>query len=192
MINNGWRWLNETNSTDHNETDHMLAENQVWGVGIAVAIGYLIFSFILTLCVVLCFRSKKINKTCLNFVISSLVSLAIGSLLGDAVVHIIPEIYGAHKHEETDSEHAEHSEENHDAPNVNIVSLMILIGFFTFFTLEKVFLWTGCGHSHGSDDEHDDHGHGHDHDHHDHDDHSHQNHKQENVQMEYGKISFNL
>jgi hypothetical protein len=169
VLENVLIYNNTTNSTDSNSTN-LLEEKHVWGVGIATAIGYLIFSFLLTSCIVLCFRSKKINKSCLNFVISSLVSLAIGSLIGDASVHIIPEIFGAHKHDETEN----HKEE--DEPNPHIVSFMIIIGFFTFFSLEKIFLWSGCGHSHGHDDHENEHEHGHGHD-----DHSHQNKKDENI-----------
>lgn len=188
------------NETLTNSTKYM-PEEYVWGVGIAVSVGFLVLSAILTLLIIACFIGK-VNKVCLQNINSALISLAIGSLLGDSVIHIIPDIYGSHKHEEsttssnsTDS-NASKNTSNSDEANPNITSLMILVGFLAFYTIEKIYVISGCEHSHGGGDDHhhsDSHSHSHSHNHEDHC-HSHADHshnpdsmhiKKQNV---YGKI----
>ena len=87
----------------------------------------------------------KVKKKCLDFINSSLISLAVGSLFGDAVIHIMPEIYATVLREENSTQ---------PVKNNVIVSLMVVIGFLTFFIIEKIFLFTGLGHSHGTDTDH--------------------------------------
>jgi len=69
----------------------------------------------------LSFREEWLKK-----ILFLLVSLAIGALLGDAFLHLIPESYA-------------------DTENPIIVSFLILSGIFIFFLLEKVIRW----HHHG-------------------------------------------
>lgn len=59
-----------------------------------------------------------------------LVSLAVGALLGDAFIHLVPE--GIEK-----------------IPNTNMFSLAIIFGIILFFILEKYFHW----HHHGEDED---------------------------------------
>jgi zinc and cadmium transporter len=61
-----------------------------------------------------------------------LVSLAVGSLLGDAFFHLLPESYSL--------------------ISSLSVSILIIVGILLFFTLEKIVRWRHC---HNSDDEHD-------------------------------------
>lgn len=176
------RYLLSSNSTGLNSQNskNYLPADKVWGVGVATSIGYLVFSFLLTLCIVLCYNSKKTSKSCLSFITTSLIAMAVGSLLGDAVIHIMPNVYANSNTTNTSA----------DQPNTNISCLMILVGFFTFFSLEKIFYIAGCGHSHGAqDDEDTEHKHSHDdHDHSNHVDHSHQSDEKKNS-INYGKIN---
>jgi zinc and cadmium transporter len=55
----------------------------------------------------------------------SLVSLAVGSLLGDAFIHILPEA-------------------NNKIANINLVSLLTIAGILLFFSLEKFIQWHHC------------------------------------------------
>ena len=59
-----------------------------------------------------------------------LISLAAGALLGDALIHLIPEAF-------------------EEAGNPLLVSLLILAGIFSFFVLEKFLHWH---HSHGDEE----------------------------------------
>ena len=69
---------------------------------------------------------EEILKKYINFFIS----LAIGALLGDAFIHIIPEAF-----------------ESHLGPNS--VSILVIIGILLFFVIEKFIHW----HHHGEDKE---------------------------------------
>ncbi len=60
-----------------------------------------------------------------------MVSLAVGALLGDAFIHLIPEAF-------------------EQASNGFVISLLIIGGMLLFFLLEKFFHW----HHHGADDGH--------------------------------------
>jgi zinc and cadmium transporter len=56
------------------------------------------------------------------------VSLAVGALLGDAFIHLIPEAI-------------------EEIGNINLIAILVIIGVFLFFILEKFIHW----HHHGSD-----------------------------------------
>jgi zinc and cadmium transporter len=64
-----------------------------------------------------------------------LVSLAVGALLGDAFIHLIPESFGM-----TD--------------NTLLVSIAIILGIFFFFIIEKFFHWHHHGEDQGNTDIH--------------------------------------
>ena len=68
-----------------------------------------------------------LKKDLLNRSIFILVSLAVGALLGDVFVHIIPEAY--------------------EESNATLISLILIAGILIFFILEKMMHW----HHHGSD-----------------------------------------
>ncbi|MFA6271660.1 MAG: ZIP family metal transporter [Patescibacteria group bacterium] len=54
-----------------------------------------------------------------------LVSFAAGSLLGDAFIHLIPEVFK-------------------DSKNIGVYPFIILMGFLLFFILEKILCWRHC------------------------------------------------
>lgn len=80
--------------------------------------------------------SLSMSKWFLNKCVSFLVALAIGALLGDAFIHLIPEAFEV-------------------SDNPTTVSLMILLGIFSFFLIEKYFHWHHG--SHGTDEHHENH-----------------------------------
>lgn len=79
--------------------------------------------------------SISLNERRIHNVVLLLVALAVGALLGDAFIHLIPEAF-------------EHGE------SVEAVSLLIIVGMLIFFALEKLFSWhhgqheKGHGHTH--------------------------------------------
>lgn len=62
--------------------------------------------------------SKRVLQACVTF----LVALAIGALLGDALIHLIPEAL-------------------EEAKNPRLIPLLVIAGFLLFFLLEKYFHW---------------------------------------------------
>ena len=108
----------------------------------------ILFSIILT-CMIMGVLSFSLSyffiKISNHQVISNMVSLAVGTLLGTAFLEIIP-----------------HSIELSD--NVHLVSVVILLGIFVLFILEKFFIWRHChgsnceAHSHEINTKHDNNG----------------------------------
>nr|XP_055076081.1 zinc transporter ZIP4-like [Misgurnus anguillicaudatus] len=83
--------------------------------------------------VVLLFSScSQVFELCIQFCIS----LAVGSLTGDALLHLIPSFLGLHLHE--DSEHHHH---DHSAETFNYVYKLLVVvgGIYIFYLLETVF-----------------------------------------------------
>ncbi|XP_032079387.1 zinc transporter ZIP4 [Thamnophis elegans] len=85
--------------------------------------------------------------TCIGayqYVIQTFVSLAVGSLTGDAMLHLIPKFLGLHSHAHTEGDaHLHHGPEAND----KLWKLLaVLGGLYLFFLLEKFF--TLLGHSH--------------------------------------------
>ncbi|XP_058034164.1 zinc transporter ZIP4 [Ahaetulla prasina] len=79
-----------------------------------------------------------------QYVIQTFVSLAVGSLTGDALLHLIPKFLGLHSHS-----HSEGDAHLHHGPEANDKLwklLAVLGGLYLFFLLEKFF--TLLGHSH--------------------------------------------
>lgn len=78
----------------------------------------------------------------LSVIISYLISFAIGALLGDVVIHIVPEVYIVESEEPTLLENV-------------VPGLFTLLGILIFFLIEKGLHAYGISHSHE--------GHGHSH-----------------------------
>ncbi|XP_042321643.1 zinc transporter ZIP4 [Sceloporus undulatus] len=79
-----------------------------------------------------------------QYVIQLFVSLAVGSLTGDAMLHLIPTFLGLHSHSHGDGHaHDHHGAEGHDTL---WKLLAVLGGLYLFFLLEKFFIL--LGHSH--------------------------------------------
>jgi zinc transporter 7 len=108
------------------------------------------------------------KKTKINFtpIIKILISFASGALIGDALVHLIPESFGAHAHdeetahaeEETGHEGHDHGEEeevhvDETKADTKIISLMIVCGMLAFFIIERLMHMYGVPHSHSVEHE---------------------------------------
>lgn len=76
--------------------------------------------------------SLSLKEEIIKKYINLFISLAVGALLGDAFIHLIPEAF-----EKTN--------------NTLVVSLLIIVGILLFFTIEKFLHW----HHHGEDKEED-------------------------------------
>ncbi|XP_062987445.1 zinc transporter ZIP4 [Elgaria multicarinata webbii] len=74
-----------------------------------------------------------------QYVIQLFVSLAVGSLTGDAMLHLIPTFLGLHSHGEG------HAHDSHGAEGQDVLwkLLAVLGGIYLFFLLEKFFILLG-------------------------------------------------
>jgi len=148
-------------AAEEEETETLMTTSQKWGFGIGASLIISSLGFLMSAIMLLILKSKKLSSSALRYLILILVAFAIGALLGDVVVHILPECFGGHSHgaEEEEHEHEHEEEEEESTPKTAISSLLVLVGFGFFVVLEKVFEWSGIVHSHGPLD--DGHCHGH-------------------------------
>uniref|UniRef100_A0A9J8BSR8 Zinc transporter ZIP4 n=1 Tax=Cyprinus carpio carpio TaxID=630221 RepID=A0A9J8BSR8_CYPCA len=86
-----------------------------------------------------------------EFCIQFCISLAVGSLTGDALLHLLPAFLGLHVHE--DGHDHDHAEENLDY----VYKLLVLIaGIYFFYLMEGIFsIMTRREHHHNHDEESD-------------------------------------
>ncbi|KAH0617348.1 hypothetical protein JD844_015406 [Phrynosoma platyrhinos] len=79
-----------------------------------------------------------------QYVIQLFVSLAVGSLTGDAMLHLIPTFLGLHSHSHGDG----HAHDHHGAEGQDTLwkLLAVLAGLYLFFLLEKFFILLGHAH----------------------------------------------
>ncbi|XP_057210671.1 zinc transporter ZIP4-like [Triplophysa rosa] len=91
----------------------------------------------------------RLFDLCIQFCIS----LAVGSLTGDALLHLIPSFLGLHSHEESGHDH-DHSEENLHY----IYKLLVVVGgIYVFYLLETLFSIITRQDHHHTDPHHCDH-----------------------------------
>lgn len=109
------------------------------------------------------FVPPDIKPTTLN----TLVNFAVGSLLGDVFLHLLPHAFNSHEHHEDDS----HSHHNHDAKSIQhgsndehksvLIGSGIFAGLFFFYAADKImrayFGRTGHDHGHDHGKKHDEH-----------------------------------
>ncbi|XP_053107027.1 zinc transporter ZIP4 isoform X2 [Hemicordylus capensis] len=76
-----------------------------------------------------------------QYVIQVFVSLAVGSLTGDAMLHLIPKFLGLHSHSHGEG----HADDHHGAGGQDTLwkLLAVLGGLYLFFLLEKFFILLG-------------------------------------------------
>lgn len=84
----------------------------------------------------------------------TMLALAVGALVGDSILHLLPSAFGLHEHD-VGGDHAGHEEEEEGDPYLPMWrGCLALLGIYCFAALE-IFL-SRCGHSHnkGNSDEH--------------------------------------
>ncbi|XP_024131057.1 zinc transporter ZIP4 [Oryzias melastigma] len=106
----------------------------------------------------LCTSCTNVFQLCIQFCIS----MAVGSLTGDALLHLVPMFLGLHVHSDEDSSHGG-SDHNHEEgiPDYTFKMLAMLGGIYLFYLMESLFsLMTQENHQHAedSDPHHCDHG----------------------------------
>ena len=116
-----------------------LDQAQRWGFGLLTSIALGLLGFVAA--IILVQLGKWMKSDAFKSVIKFFFSLACGTLLGDAVIHILSEAY--------------------DEENLNnyIVSLIFILSLLGFLALEKVFVRCGIVHEHWVEEGHEHHHH---------------------------------
>ncbi|XP_059357436.1 zinc transporter ZIP6-like [Carassius carassius] len=104
-----------------------------YSISIAWVGGFLSITLISLLALVGVVLIPLMNRVCFNFLLSFLVALAVGTLSGDAFLHLIPHSQGQHGH----SEHHHHGEEvEEDSLRPVWTGLTALSGVYIMFLIE--------------------------------------------------------
>ncbi|XP_022094994.1 zinc transporter ZIP4-like [Acanthaster planci] len=119
----------------------------VWGYGVLAV-------FIISLCAIAgvaflpCLSTDVYLK-----VLQTMMALAVATLVGDAVVHLIPQAVGLHAHDATAAG------VTHDPGSEDLAyiwkCLVVVVAIYAFFIFESVMQMFGGGHSHSVDPEDD-------------------------------------
>ncbi|CAL1597144.1 unnamed protein product [Knipowitschia caucasica] len=79
-----------------------------------------------------------------TLILQLFVGLAVGTLSGDALLHLIPQVLGLHDHS-----HVHEGEEHFDKGQEHLWKLLgIIVGIYAFFLLEKIFAFVVPSHAH--------------------------------------------
>uniref|UniRef100_A0A673LZG7 Zinc transporter ZIP6 n=1 Tax=Sinocyclocheilus rhinocerous TaxID=307959 RepID=A0A673LZG7_9TELE len=117
----------------HNHTNGRSPRNA--SINIAWVGGFLSITLISLLALVGVVLIPLMNRVCFNFLLSFLVALAVGTLSGDAFLHLIPHSQGHHQHGH--SEHRHHGEEvEEDSLRPVWIGLTALSGVYIMFLIE--------------------------------------------------------
>ncbi|KAE8281902.1 Zinc transporter ZIP4 Solute carrier family 39 member 4 Zrt- and Irt-like protein 4 [Larimichthys crocea] len=85
--------------------------------------------------ILLCTSCTSVFQLCIQFCIS----LAVGSLTGDALLHLLPMFLGLHVHsDETSSKHS-HDSHNEETPDYIYKMLVVISGIYYFYLMETIF-----------------------------------------------------
>ncbi|CAD8055378.1 unnamed protein product [Paramecium primaurelia] len=118
-----------------------------WGYGILASFGVSMIGFVVSIMIIIL---KKFSKgETAKQIMKVLIGFAIGALLGDAFIHLIPHSFSNHEHhEEEDHDHELEDgrlldeeeiveEEEEDISKEFLTSLLLLLGVLSFFLIEK-------------------------------------------------------
>ncbi|XP_065665884.1 metal cation symporter ZIP14 isoform X2 [Hydra vulgaris] len=102
--------------------------------------------FIINLGSLIClFAAPIIKKKWFSFLLLFVISMAVGVLSGDAILHLLPHALGLHKHDSNDHEH----DHNIFAKDSFLWKCsLFLAGIYLFFVFEIIMHAFGAGHSH--------------------------------------------
>ncbi|XP_056154270.1 zinc transporter ZIP4 isoform X2 [Lampris incognitus] len=114
--------------------------------------------------VLLCTSCSNVFQLSIQFC----VSLAVGTLTGDALLHLLPMFLGLHVHSDSSSRHGHHDHDHEEENQDYIYKMMVVLaGIYYFYLMESIFALVTCKkvhhhhpHHHGEESEphHCDHG----------------------------------
>lgn len=119
---------NDTSDTVISE-NNLLKQEHVNGIAIGVSFGIIIFTFLITLVVYWLLIKFNASREGMNRLILCLISMAVGALLGDSVLNLIPEIY---------STHYDSYGVKRDKGDPTVSSTIIISSYLAYFILEKI------------------------------------------------------
>ena len=146
----------DDNDHDNNEEDDVV--NGKWTK--AEQWGYAILANSCVVCLSLCgiLIVKCTNGNNRRIIGDYFLGLVVSIMLGDSLLHIMPEVLGLHDHDHDHDDH-EHDDDVHDDSEYYLVIAKMgttLGTVYLFWFIQSLMSLTGCGHSH-------DHGHSHGH-----------------------------
>ena len=145
---------------DHDHDDHDDVVNEKWTK--AEQWGYAILANSCVVCLSLCgiLIVKCTNGNNRRIIGDYFLGLVVSIMLGDSLLHIMPEVLGLHDHDHAhDHDDHDHDDEIHDDAEYYLVIAKMgttLGTVYLFWFIQSLMSLTGCGHSH-------DHGHSHGH-----------------------------
>ncbi|MED6260887.1 hypothetical protein ATANTOWER_030796 [Ataeniobius toweri] len=85
----------------------------------------------------LCTSCTNVFQMCIQFCIS----MAVGSLTGDALLHLVPMFLGIHIHTEdgSSSQHSDQDHEHVETPDYTYKMLVMIGGIYVFYLMETIF-----------------------------------------------------
>ena len=146
---------------DHDHDDHDDDVNEKWTK--AEQWGYAILANSCVVCLSLCgiLIVKCTNGDNRRIIGDYFLGLVVSIMLGDSLLHIMPEVLGLHDHDHAhdhDDHDHDHDDVHDDAEYYLVIAKMgtTLGTVYLFWFIQSLMSLTGCGHSH-------DHGHSHGH-----------------------------
>jgi zinc transporter ZupT len=112
--------------------DPTLTTSESWGYGFLAGFCLSLLGFVAAI-LLICFQ-KCLSESCFKHFVSMLYALACGAIIGDAMIHILPEAYKS------------------EATNTRYVSLIFICAVAFFIILERVFKSCGIAHEHWGED----------------------------------------
>ena len=106
----------------------MLKPEHITGVALGVSFGIIFFTFLTTMVVYWLLIRLKTSKETMNRLILCLLSLAVGAILGDTVLNLIPDIFSDHYNGEV----------KRNKGDAIISSTIVISAYLAYFILEKI------------------------------------------------------
>lgn len=123
----------EDDDDDHDHShghDGKRSKNEIWLYAILSTIFVGLAPIVILFFVPLGYGGKGEGQ-----LLKSLLGFAVGGLLGDVFLHLIPHALNPHDHD--DHDHDNHKHDEHDHSKGMIVGLFVLLGIIVFFVIEK-------------------------------------------------------
>nr|XP_009862239.1 zinc transporter ZIP10 [Ciona intestinalis] len=127
--------LSKQGADKHEHSSQHSTENRgkVWGIAILSVTVISVLSVIGILIVPLMRHNDHFNR-----LISFLVALAVGTLTGDALLHLLPHAMGEHNHTSADHAHDHGNEDKNKEKEKLMKSLVAVVGMYMFFVMESL------------------------------------------------------